>query len=96
MSAYEIAAKLLGDVSWSPGQLAELRAIDSKYQQRLFTLLHGERPDAAHRERPTDDELSRLDAMAAADIRAMLTPDQRRQLNLGLPVRGYTDASETG
>ena len=82
MGAYEAAATLLGDLVLSAGQLAELRAIDHKYQQRLFTLLHQDGGGAVQAARePTQAELSGLDAMVAADILAMLTPTQRQALH---------------
>ena len=73
MNAYAMAAQLLGDVELSVGQLAQLRAIDVKYQQRLFTLLH--RDDA-----PPVEEMAELRAMIAADLLEMLTPEQRDEL----------------
>ena len=81
MGAFELAATLLGDLPLSSGQVAELRAIDRKYQQRLFTLLHHDATGAVLPARqPTADELSRLDDMIAADILGMLTSAQRRML----------------
>jgi hypothetical protein len=51
--------------------LTQLRAIDRKYQQALFTLLNGaDRP-------PTSAEIAQLDEIARRDILDMLTPDQR-------------------
>jgi Spy/CpxP family protein refolding chaperone len=76
-SAFTVAKQLLGDMSLTPGQLAQLRAIDRKYQQALFTLLGGSQ------RRPTDSERSRLDAIARAEILEMLTPEQRRHLSGG-------------
>jgi hypothetical protein len=94
MSAYAVAERLLGDMPLSVGQLTQLRAIDRKYQQRLFTLLHaaegdGREPAAVRRfgssvvrsaRTPTDAEISELDEIAAADILDMHTPDQRRNI----------------
>ena len=69
-SAFTVAKRMLGDLTLSPPQLAQLRAIDRKYQQALFTLL-----DGAQRA-PTTAEILPLDEMAARDILAMLTPEQ--------------------
>lgn len=89
MNAYTMATQLLGDVDLSAGQLAQLRAIDMKYQQRLFTLLHrddagrpADLPGAAPaRERePTAEEMAALREMIAADLLDMLTPEQREAL----------------
>ncbi len=88
MNAFTVAAEMLGDVQLSPGQRAQLRAIDAKYQQRLFTLLNREDTDAdatgspalldgMRPERtPTDRELADLEAVIRSDILDMLTPEQ--------------------
>jgi hypothetical protein len=69
-SAFTVAARLLGNVMLNPAQLAQLRAIDRKYQQALFTVLDGvERA-------PASAEIVPLDSMATRDILAMLTPEQ--------------------
>lgn len=87
MNAYTLAAELLGGVELSVGQLAELRAIDMKYQQRLFTLLHRSGADAAgpsaparaERE-PTAEELASLRETIESDLFDLLTPEQRDEL----------------
>lgn len=91
MNAYTLAAQLLADVELSTGQLAQLRAIDMKYQQQLFTLLHRRGADAAapadvrvssagvERE-PTPDELATLRETIVSDLLSMLTPEQRDAL----------------
>jgi 1,2-phenylacetyl-CoA epoxidase PaaB subunit len=61
---------MLGDMELSPGQLAQLRALDRKYAQRLYA-----------RRQPEAD----LRAMLRSDIRAMLTPEQERALGLMPP-----------
>ena len=38
MNAYTVAAELLGGIELNAMQLAQLRAIDHEYQQRLFDL----------------------------------------------------------
>lgn len=65
MNALTEAARMLGDLELSPGQLAQLRALDRKYAQQRF---EGRRSDA--------DLLDRL----RSDILAMLTPEQERAL----------------
>jgi hypothetical protein len=65
MNALAEAARMLGDMELSPGQLAQLRALDRKYAQRRF---EGRRSDA---------EL--LDLLRS-DILAVLTPEQERAL----------------
>jgi len=72
--AFAVAARLIGDVSLTRSQWAQLRAIDRRYQQALFTLLGG-----AQRA-PTAAELAPLDDAAARDIVAMLTPEQLKVL----------------
>jgi hypothetical protein len=70
MNALTEAARMLGDMELSPGQLAQLRALDRKYAQRRF---EGRRPEA--------DLLELL----RSDILAMLTPEQQRALLLTRP-----------
>jgi hypothetical protein len=73
--AFTVAARTLGDVTLSPQQASQLRAIDHKYQQALFTVLGGTQ------RAPTSAEIEALDEMAAREILAMLRPEQ-------LAVRG--------
>lgn len=88
MSAFTLAAQMLGDMPLSAGQLAQLRAIDMKYQQRLFTLVNPIEADAdatgspvrAPRV-PTDVELRALEEMVTSDVIAMLTQEQRHVLH---------------
>jgi hypothetical protein len=68
--AFTVAARLLGNVTLSPPQLTQLRAIDRTYQQALFTLLNGSQ------RAPTILEVLTLDEIAARDFLAMLTPNQ--------------------
>jgi hypothetical protein len=77
LSAYAEAERLLGGQQLrelTAGQLAQLRAIDVAHQRRLFALV---RADGQPRE-PTERELAALRERIAADIRAILTPEQRR------------------
>jgi hypothetical protein len=67
MNALAEAARMLGDMELSAGQLAQLRALDRKYAQRRFD---GRRSEA--------DLLDLL----RSDILAMLTPEQERALGL--------------
>ena len=89
VSAYAIAESMLGTLALSSGQMAQLRAIDHKYQQRLFTLLRTEPPesDATGSSSPadgvralTDEETAELEAMITADILDTLSAEQRRVL----------------
>jgi hypothetical protein len=73
-NAFSVAEKLLGSLSLTPGQMAQLRAIDHKYQQSLYTMLQG-----AIRA-PTEAERSQLDATAAREIMDILAAEQRTQL----------------
>lgn len=84
---------MLGAMTLSPGQLAQLRAINRKYYQRLYTLLREVNGAAgppgsqsAPGVMPTEREamkaeLAGLGAMQRTDILAMLTPEQRRVLD---------------
>ena len=65
MNALAEAARMLGDLELSPGQLAQLRALDRKYAQRRF---EGRRSEAD------------LLGLLRSDILAMLTPEQERAL----------------
>ena len=75
MDPFTMAAKLLGDIHLSPDQLAQLRAINTKY----FAALAALHQDAAERDLP------RLQAGAASDIREMLTDEQRAVCDRNLP-----------
>ncbi|HEX8696376.1 MAG TPA: hypothetical protein VF746_28415 [Longimicrobium sp.] len=93
MDAFTVAAQMLGGLELDAGQLAQLRAIDSKYQQRLYALLHAsdtparlggwysepDTPGVAHE--PTPAELAELRAMLETDIRSLLSPEQRGRLD---------------
>jgi Spy/CpxP family protein refolding chaperone len=70
-SAFSVAERLLDGVTLTPSQIAQLRAIDHKYQQSLYSMLHGAR------RAPTEAERSQLDDTAVRDIMEMLTPEQR-------------------
>ena len=73
-SAFAVARRVLAGITLSVGQTGQLRAIDHKYQQSLYTMLEGAR------RAPTDAERSLLDDSAADDIMKMLTAEQRRAL----------------
>ena len=66
-SAFTVAARMVDIGTLSPQQMTQLRALDHKYQQALFTML-----DGAQRA-PTSAEISALDDMAARDIVEVLT-----------------------
>ena len=72
MSAFTVAARVLGDLPLSAGQLAQLRAIDTRYWRQI-----AERDPAGIDEAALDAE---LDAAIETELLAMLTPDQRRSL----------------
>ena len=78
MSPYDLASELLGHMPLTNWQVAELRAIDRKYQQRLYTLLHRDDAAAPRAEQAlTEEEVEELRARVVSDILAMLTPEQR-------------------
>jgi hypothetical protein len=74
MNALTIALQMLGNIELTPGQLAQLRALNRKYAQRVYTLLHPS--DAAPREELTPAEAADLHANLRADILALLSPEQ--------------------
>ena len=67
VNALAEAARMLGDLELSSGQLAQLRALDRKYAQRRY-------------EGGTEQELL---AALRSDILEMLTPEQGRALRRG-------------
>jgi hypothetical protein len=75
MDAITVANELLGNLHVSPGQLAQLRALNRKYAQRIYTLLHP--PDGPPRDQLAEAEAADLHARLTADILALLTPEQR-------------------
>jgi hypothetical protein len=91
MDPYTMAAQMLGDMPLTNWQVAELRAIDRKYQQHVYTLLHrddgveaaGASPSGAPRagRELTAEEVAELRARVTSDILAMLTPEQRRAVD---------------
>jgi hypothetical protein len=78
MDPFTMAGRLLADEPLSPGQLAELRALNTRYFSRLAALSGSGAPSAA--------ELAALHATIAADIRLMLTPEQRAIFDRKLPT----------
>jgi Spy/CpxP family protein refolding chaperone len=78
MNALTMATEMLGNVELTPGQLAQLRALDRKYAQRVYTLLH-DSEDGTRREL-TEAEAADLEAKLRSDVHALLTPEQQGQL----------------
>jgi hypothetical protein len=79
MDAFSTAAEMLGTTALTPGQLAQLRALNTKHYLAVHALLRG--PDGREQERDlTEVESAALRALLAADILEILTPEQRRAL----------------
>lgn len=86
MDAFTVAEELLPGIHLTSGQLAQLRAINYEYYTRLFALSRTPLPGAPQPQpdappvvrEPTPAEAGELRATLVAEIRAMLTPDQRR------------------
>ena len=76
---FTIAKQLLGDVRLTAGQLAQLRALNTKYFSALYALEHGDSEKRAASEK----ELATLRRAIESDIRDMLTPEQRATLDGG-------------
>ena len=77
VNPYTLAERLLADVRLTPGQLAQLRAISAKYYTSLASIdqgASGAMPGAA-------ELVSRI----AADVRQMLTDEQRIVFDRNLP-----------
>jgi Spy/CpxP family protein refolding chaperone len=76
MNALRMAERMLGSMELTPDQLAQLHALNRKYAQRAYTLLHERGASEL-----TEAEEAELRARLRSDILAMLTPEQR--LGLG-------------
>ncbi|HET9983315.1 MAG TPA: hypothetical protein VFQ38_07000 [Longimicrobiales bacterium] len=94
MDAFSVAAQTIPGIELTPGQLAQLRAIDHGHQTRVFELLRqpavppsgGPSAGAAGAlptRKLTDVEIGDLRATLVADIRGMLTVEQRRVIDGG-------------
>ena len=92
MNAFEVAHELLGALPLTNGQLTQLRAIDHKYWQAVFTLLHPGREEArsadghaasgfmAAAPSLTPAQTADLHAMLVREVRGLATPEQRDAL----------------
>lgn len=69
-------APLLKGVELTPGQLAELRAIDALYYTRLASYV-GEPTDVAARSPTPSEQSSVLSSLVLARVRDMLHDEQR-------------------
>ena len=86
MDAFSTAAELLGDMQLTSDQLAQLRAINYKYQLEVAHRLHarkesGPTAPASPQAGLTPQDYASLRAMIVADIQEMLTPEQRAALH---------------
>lgn len=88
MNPFTLAERLLDGIRLTPGQLAQLRAINTKYYTALASL---ERDPGAAGRGPAD-----LQLLIAADIREMLTDDQRDVFdrNLAAIISARPEAGE--
>jgi hypothetical protein len=73
VNALALAAEILGQVEPTPGQLAQLRALDRKYAQRLYGLVH-DSADGSGRRELTEAEVARLGVQLEAEILDLLAP----------------------
>ncbi|MGH7443337.1 MAG: hypothetical protein ACREKM_00600 [Longimicrobiales bacterium] len=89
MDAFTVAGELIPGIRLSPGQRAELRALNHEYYTRLFALSRTPGRNAepsmetTHVPRTrelTPDEAGQLRAMLVAGIHELLTPAQRRSV----------------
>jgi hypothetical protein len=93
VDAFTVATDLFGDLQLTSGQLAQLRAINHKYWQEVYTLLHPAGGDAKAPGPPdggptpsepaslTERQTAALRAMLEKELRAILTPEQRAALD---------------
>ena len=78
LDAFAVAAELFGDLPLSTGQLTQLRALDHRYWQEVYAILH---PDAgAPRPALTAEQRAELREMLVRAVREIATPAQRAEL----------------
>ncbi len=101
MDPFTMAALLLGDMTLTPGQLAQLRAINTKYFTELSALQQkaaaardalAEAPLADRPAAIPESDMAALDVVIARDIRDMLSEDQRAVLDRNWPTLRETGA----
>jgi hypothetical protein len=101
MNPFTMAEILLGDMQLTPGQLAQLRAINTKYFTELYALQEKARAErtptvqaasvAESEPAIPEADLAALDAVIARDIRDMLTAEQRAAVDRDvLPAEGLS------
>ena len=103
MDPFTMAELLLGDLTLTSGQLAQLRAINTKYFTELHALEQATGPERGARAEESladgppaipESALAALDAQIARDIRDMLSEDQRAVLDRNWPkLHKLADAS---
>ena len=85
-----MAKLLLGDMRLTPGQLAQLRAINTKYFTELYTLQQKaaaargtgvEGPPADQPSTIQESDMAALNVVIARDIRDILSEDQQAVLD---------------
>jgi hypothetical protein len=80
MDVFSVATEILGETTLSPGQLAGLRAINTRFYLQVHDLLRG--PDGRSEARDlTEAETAALRGRLEADILEILSPAQRRALD---------------
>lgn len=89
MDAFEVAHEVLGDLPLTTGQTAQLRVIDHKYWQAVFTLLHPDVGDERCADAPeaarlpgavpalTPEQVADLHAMLVREVRELVRPELR-------------------
>jgi hypothetical protein len=81
LDAFSVATELFGERPLSTGQLAQLRALDHRYWQAVYTMLHPE--GEAPRPELTPAQRAELREMLVRAVREMATPEQRAELGWG-------------
>ena len=80
MDVFSVAAAMLGGISLSPSQLANLRAINTAFYLQMEKLLRaGGGPDAGRELTPEENQTLR--SMLVEGILDTLSPEQRRALD---------------
>jgi hypothetical protein len=93
VDAFAMVQAFLPGVELSGEQLAQVRALNREYYQRLYTLRHPDVAEGAASDGsapvPDESRIAQLEAALASNVREMLTDtqraefDRRRGLNRG-------------
>lgn len=84
LSASSLVARLLPGVALTTGQMAQMRAIDTRHYTELFALRERARSEGREWSAPSPEEARALRAALVAAVREMLDDDQRAAFDRNL------------